>query len=163
MKIQVKLALLPYLKKPPPFQKSELDFCPGFCTAVLVMALTAMDNLSCSFSFPKGCTQQSMLLPGIAIQPSCSSCSHTVPHELCFMSMQLMSYSLALGFSLWNFSSSSRYVSPRSDLISDQYGHPLFSEQQYLTLRCYNKLSFFRYQVVLIFSCLLELQPTKLK
>lgn len=38
-----------------------------FFTAVLVMALTAMDNLSCSFSFPEGCTQQSILLPEIAI------------------------------------------------------------------------------------------------
>lgn len=88
------------------------------------MVLTSMGNLSCSFSFPKGCTHQSMLLPKIAIQPSCSSLSHTVSHELCFMSTQLMSYNLALGFLLCNFSSSSRYVTPRSDRISDQDGPP---------------------------------------
>lgn len=86
-----------------------------------LLALTAMDNSSCSFCLPKGCTHQSMLLPETAIQTSCSSCSYTVLHELHFMSMQFMSFSLTLGFSLWNFSSSSMYVSPKFDLISDYF------------------------------------------
>lgn len=91
-----------------------------------LLALTAADSSSCSSSLPKGCAHPSVLLPEAAIQPSCSSCSYAALCELGFVSMQFMSFSLALGFSLWNFLSSSRYISPKFDLICDQYWPPFF-------------------------------------